>query len=164
LSVIDLLEIVDVDKQDEEGFAGAASETEGLLSKHEEAATVVEPGEFVSEGEVVYVLLEAGDAAANRKDEAEGDERGDGGDVLRIVEASAGGSNKGKDYGEGCGETRGVAADASSKQDGEDPIFGPANECNKGEQNETCEGLRRYPATIGDDVALDAYTKVVSNF
>jgi hypothetical protein len=94
LSVIDLLEVVDVDKQDEEGFAGAASETEGLIGKHEEAATVVEPDEFVSEGEVVYVLL--GDAEADRKNEAEGDERGDGADVLRIVEASAGGSNKGR--------------------------------------------------------------------
>jgi hypothetical protein len=142
MSVIDLLEIVDVDEQDGERFAGAASETEGLLGKHKEAATVVEPGKFVSEGEVVYVLLEAGHAAADCTDEAERDERGGGGGLLSIVEASAGGSNKGKDYGKGCGETCGVAADASSKQDGADPVFGPANECNNGEQNETGEGLR----------------------
>ena len=74
-SVVDPLEIVHVDKDEEEGFAGAIGKTERLLREKIEAAPVVEARQFIAGGEFTDCGFEAFATDGKQKDEAEGNER-----------------------------------------------------------------------------------------
>ncbi len=61
--VVDILEIVDVDKDDREGAAGAVAALELRRQRLAEATRVAEPGEWIGHRLLLDLRLEGGEIA-----------------------------------------------------------------------------------------------------
>jgi hypothetical protein len=150
--VVECFEVIDIEEQEEKADAVATGEAKILLGEDEKAASIVELGELIAEGDFAGGELELLATRGEKDDEAEGQEShggGNQGDAVRLGEDvkvhdeyAKLGKREGEHKRQRSSEAGGFTSNAVVDEDREGTEFQSATEDDEGKTDEAKEGLR----------------------